>query len=30
LAKPSFDSLPKKTYTLSEEREERVHGLPFS
>ena len=30
LAKPSFDSLPKRTYTLGEEKEWDVHGLPFS
>jgi hypothetical protein len=28
LAKPPFDSLPKRTYTLSEEG--KAHGLPFS
>jgi hypothetical protein len=31
LAKPPFDSLPKRTYTLSGEGNEgKVHGLPFS
>jgi hypothetical protein len=30
LAKPPVDSLPKRTYTLSEEKEGKVHGLPFS
>jgi hypothetical protein len=30
LAKPPIDSLPKGTYTLSEGKEGKVHGLPFS
>jgi hypothetical protein len=30
LAKPPVDSLPHRTYTLSEEREGAIHGLPFS
>jgi hypothetical protein len=29
-AKPPFDSLPKRTYTLGEENEGKVHDLPFS
>jgi hypothetical protein len=29
LAKPPFDSLPKRTYTLSEGKEGKLHGLPF-
>jgi hypothetical protein len=30
LAQSPFDSLPKRTYTLSEEIEGAIHGLPFS